>query len=216
MPPKPPVVVGWHVFGAVQSASVAQTALPFGHAPAVVGAAHVAPPPKPAQHRSGDVQSVFDVQLLATQVIAPLPVAGAVQVWSVAQSELAAQTLAPFGQVPVVLGMVQAGLPRPPAQQISGAVQLVLVQGGGWQRPFAHVPPLAHSPVPVPLQSWVEPVGQLVSQTSFVGALNPGAPPSAIGTGSLQQTLDPHCAALVHCVTVWPVPEQADWLATQE
>lgn len=215
MPPKPPVVVGWHVFGAVQSESVAQTALPFGHAPAVVGAAHVAPPPKPAQHRSGDVQSVFAVQLLATQVFAPLPVAGALQVWSVAQSESAAQTLAPFGQAPVVLGMAQAGLPKPPAQQISGDVQLVLVHGGGWQAPFAHVPPFAHLPVPVPLQSCVAPVGQLVSQTAFVAG-RPRPPPAAspIATGSLQQIFDPHCAALVHWVTVWPVPEHAAAVAT--
>jgi hypothetical protein len=120
-----------------------------------------------------------------------------------------------LGHPPAVAGVLHAALPPNAEQQICGDVQLVLVHGGGWHRPFAQVPPLAHSPVPVPLQSCVEPVGHVVSQTSFVaGGPNPPPPPSATATGSLQQTWPPHCAPLVHCVTVSPVPEQEAALAT--
>ena len=79
IPKPPPAAVGWQVSGAVQSESPVQTAAPpFGQPPAVAGAAQVAPA-NPLQHRSGDVQSVFDVHVLATQVIAPVPIAGALQ-----------------------------------------------------------------------------------------------------------------------------------------
>jgi hypothetical protein len=128
----------------------------------------------------------------------------------VLQSESEAQTRAPpFGHPPAIAGVLHVALPPKAEQQIWGDVQLVLVHGGGWHRPFAHVPPFAHSPVPVPLQSCVAPVGHALSHTSFVaGAPNPPPPPSATATGSLQQTCEPHCAALVHCVTV-PVQAEA-------
>jgi hypothetical protein len=79
-PPKPPpAAVGWHVSGAVQSESLPQTSVPpFAQPPAIAGAPQVAPPPNP-QHKSGDVQSDCAAQVLAPQVIEPMPPKAALQ-----------------------------------------------------------------------------------------------------------------------------------------
>jgi hypothetical protein len=206
----------WQVSGVVQSVSAVHTSVPpFGQPPVIVAVAQVAAP-NPSQQIPGEVQSVVAVQALAPHVITPLPpAAAALQLSLVPQSESEAQTDAsPFGHPPAMAGVRHVAVP-PPAQQTIGEVQLVVVQGGGRHCPFApHVPPFLHSVLPAPLQSCVAPVGHVASHTLFVAAPpNPPMPPPAslAATGSLQQTCDPHWAALVHWVTV---PEQDAALAT--
>ncbi|HZU81674.1 MAG TPA: hypothetical protein VE987_02100 [Polyangiaceae bacterium] len=121
--PAAPPAGAWQVCGAVQSAFVAHTSAPAGHAPPAFGIRQAAaPPPPPAQHSMPAAQGfappaavqggVWQVMTVAPPMPAPPPTAW--QVCGAVQSAFVEQTGAPAGHTPAIVGVRHVAPPPPP------------------------------------------------------------------------------------------------------